>query len=198
MQNSQDMCVQSLDQEDPQGEGMGTQVSILAWKFCGQRSLEGCSPWGHESDTTKQLSMHVYMYTYSMYIRKLAMLQHYLKKGTEIYHLKIFLLLFNQFRDTVDELKLSNKHLGKYFYFLEIISLIQFLLTVVFSLKIISQHIFYTILQRIGIHSMKSHRSSSKVNISTWLFGQNIYFLNSNFLIYKMRIIIVPFQSSLS
>ena len=74
MQNSQDMCVQSLDQEDPQGEGMGTQFSILAWKFCGQRSLEGCSPWGHESDTTKQLSMHVYMYTYSMYIRKLAML----------------------------------------------------------------------------------------------------------------------------
>ena len=32
---------------------------FLPGKFYGQRSLVGCSPWGHKvSDTTEQLSMH--------------------------------------------------------------------------------------------------------------------------------------------
>ena len=38
---------------------MATRSSILAWKFHGQRSLTGYSPWGHkESDMTEQLSAH--------------------------------------------------------------------------------------------------------------------------------------------
>ena len=36
---------------------MATHSSILAWKFHGQGSLTGFSPWGHkESDMTEQLS----------------------------------------------------------------------------------------------------------------------------------------------
>ena len=36
------------------GEGNTTHFSILAWKFHGQRSLVGYSPWGHkESDTAE-------------------------------------------------------------------------------------------------------------------------------------------------
>ena len=50
----QESLVQSLRWEDPLEEGMATHSSILAWK---QKSLEGCSPWGHkESDTTERLS----------------------------------------------------------------------------------------------------------------------------------------------
>ena len=39
--------VQSLDGEDPPGEGTGTTVS-LPGESHGQRSLVGYSPWGHE------------------------------------------------------------------------------------------------------------------------------------------------------
>ena len=44
--------------EDSLEEGMATHSSILAWRNPhGQRSLAGCSPWGHEeSDTTERLS----------------------------------------------------------------------------------------------------------------------------------------------
>ena len=35
---------------------MAPHSSILAWEIHGQRSLVGCSPWGHkESDMTKRL-----------------------------------------------------------------------------------------------------------------------------------------------
>ena len=45
--------VQSPSQEDPLEEDMATHSRILAWKFHGQRSLEGYSPWGgKESDAT--------------------------------------------------------------------------------------------------------------------------------------------------
>ena len=38
---------------------LATQSSILAFKFHGQRSLVGCSPWGRkESDTTERLHFH--------------------------------------------------------------------------------------------------------------------------------------------
>ena len=41
-----------------QGEGNGNLV-LLPGKSHGQRSLVGCSPWGHEeSDTTEQLHFH--------------------------------------------------------------------------------------------------------------------------------------------
>ena len=54
MQETQEMWVLSLGQEDP----LAIHSTILPEKFHGQRSL-GYSPWGwKESDTTEQLSMH--------------------------------------------------------------------------------------------------------------------------------------------
>ena len=54
MQEEQETQVQSLRWEDPLEEEMATHFSILAWKFHGQRSLAGYSPWGHkELDTTE-------------------------------------------------------------------------------------------------------------------------------------------------
>ena len=48
------MQVQSLGQDDPLEEGMTTHSSILAGESHGQRSLAGCSAWGHkELDTTE-------------------------------------------------------------------------------------------------------------------------------------------------
>ena len=50
----QETRVQSLGWEDPLEKEMATHSSILAWKNHGQRSLVGCSPWGHkESGTTE-------------------------------------------------------------------------------------------------------------------------------------------------
>ena len=52
----QETWVRSLGREDPLEKEMATHSSTLAWKFLGQRSLVGYSPWGHkESDTTEQL-----------------------------------------------------------------------------------------------------------------------------------------------
>ena len=49
--------VQSLGWENPMEEGMETHSVLLPGKFCGQRSLGSCSPWGHkESDTTDRLT----------------------------------------------------------------------------------------------------------------------------------------------
>ena len=42
----QETWVRSLSQEDPLEREMATHSSILAWEFCGQRSLAGYSPWG--------------------------------------------------------------------------------------------------------------------------------------------------------
>ena len=59
MQETQEMGVQSLGQEDPLEEGMATHSSILPGESHGQRSLAGYSPWGHkESDTTERLSTY--------------------------------------------------------------------------------------------------------------------------------------------
>ena len=44
----QEMQVQSLSLEGPLENEMATHSSILAWKSHGQRSLVGCSPWGHK------------------------------------------------------------------------------------------------------------------------------------------------------
>ena len=54
----QEMEVQSLGQEDPLKKEMATHSSILAWKFHGQKSLAGYTPWGHiDPDATEQLSL---------------------------------------------------------------------------------------------------------------------------------------------
>ena len=48
------MQVQSLGREDPLEKGMATHPVFLPGESQGQRSLAGCSPWGHtESDTTE-------------------------------------------------------------------------------------------------------------------------------------------------
>ena len=49
--------VRTLGWEDPLEKGMATHSTILAWRIHGQRSLAGCSPWGHkELYTTEQLT----------------------------------------------------------------------------------------------------------------------------------------------
>ena len=47
----QQTWVQSLGQKDLLEEGIATHSSILAWKFHGQRSLVGYSPWVTENQT---------------------------------------------------------------------------------------------------------------------------------------------------
>ena len=51
----QEAWVPSLGGEDPLVKGLATHSSILAWRLPnGQRSLVGCSLWGHkELDTTE-------------------------------------------------------------------------------------------------------------------------------------------------
>ena len=49
----QEIQGRSPGQEDPLEEGKATVSSILPGESHGERSLVGCSPWGHkESDTT--------------------------------------------------------------------------------------------------------------------------------------------------
>ena len=53
MQETQEMQVQTLGQEDPLEEKIATHSTILAWKFHEQMSLAGYGPWGRkEADTT--------------------------------------------------------------------------------------------------------------------------------------------------
>ena len=47
MQETQEMWVQSLGQEDPLEEEMATHSSGLVGKSHGQRNLAGYSLWGH-------------------------------------------------------------------------------------------------------------------------------------------------------
>ena len=64
MQKTQEMQVQSLALEDGLEEGMATHPSILVWKSHGQRSLAGCSLWGHKEWTRlEQLSMAQHSYS---------------------------------------------------------------------------------------------------------------------------------------
>ena len=52
MQETQEIWVQSLGQEDPLEEEMATHSSIFPGQSHGQRILVGYSPWGRkESDT---------------------------------------------------------------------------------------------------------------------------------------------------
>ena len=61
----QETRVQSLSWEDPLEEEMATHSSILAWEIPQTDESGTLSPWSHkESDTTKRLSMHTYLFTY--------------------------------------------------------------------------------------------------------------------------------------
>ena len=57
MQETQEMWVQSLGQEDPQEQEMATHSSILACKIPWTEEPGGLSPWGHkESDMIECLT----------------------------------------------------------------------------------------------------------------------------------------------
>ena len=57
MQETQEIPVQSLGQEDPMRRAWQPTPVFLPEQSHGQRSLEGYRPWGHkESDTIEQLS----------------------------------------------------------------------------------------------------------------------------------------------
>ena len=48
MQETWEMWVQPLDQEDPLEKEMATPLSIPAWEIPWTEELVGYSPWGHE------------------------------------------------------------------------------------------------------------------------------------------------------
>ena len=57
MQETQEMWVRSLSQEDALEKGMATHSSILAWVR--QRNLAGYSPWDRtDLDTTEETNTH--------------------------------------------------------------------------------------------------------------------------------------------
>ena len=66
MQETQEIQVQTLDQEDPLEEEMATHFSILR-KFHGQRLLEGYSPWDHKELDRNE---HTHMLRHSSIIRR--------------------------------------------------------------------------------------------------------------------------------
>ena len=54
----QETQVQSLGREDTLWKEVATRSNILAGELRGQKSLAGCSPWGHkEPDTPEQLTL---------------------------------------------------------------------------------------------------------------------------------------------
>ena len=56
MQETQEMQVQFLGQEDPLEEGMATHSSIFAWRIPWTEEPEDYSPWGHrESGMTEMM-----------------------------------------------------------------------------------------------------------------------------------------------
>ena len=55
--------VWSLGQKDPPEKGVITHSSVLAWRYYGQRSLPGYSPWGPQNlDVTEQLTLSVSLF----------------------------------------------------------------------------------------------------------------------------------------
>ena len=52
---------QSLGLEDLLEEGMATHSSILPGESPGQRSWEGCSPWGHRESNMNDATAHTHI-----------------------------------------------------------------------------------------------------------------------------------------
>ena len=63
--------------ENPLEEEVATHFSILAGNFHGQRSLEGCSPWGHNQTYSMHSSRIVHRSSHSIFqsIAKLCFLK---------------------------------------------------------------------------------------------------------------------------
>jgi len=65
MQETQEMQVCSLGQEDSLEKEIAPHSIILAWRIPWTKSLAGYSPWDHkELYTTKRLSTHTYTHTH--------------------------------------------------------------------------------------------------------------------------------------
>ena len=62
VQESQEMRVESLGQEEPPEEVMPTHSSILAWEIPWTRSLAGYSPRGHKELYTTEATEHAHTY----------------------------------------------------------------------------------------------------------------------------------------
>ena len=62
MQETQEIWVQSLGQEDPWKRKWQPTPIFLPGKSHGQRSLEGYSPWATESDTAEHKNSYMYVY----------------------------------------------------------------------------------------------------------------------------------------
>ena len=60
MQETEEMWVQSLGQEDLLEKEMATHSSVLPGKSHGQRSLEGYSSWGHKEPDTTEVTKHTH------------------------------------------------------------------------------------------------------------------------------------------
>ena len=58
MQETQEMQVRSLGQEDPLEKGMATHSNILAWIIPWTEELVGHSPWGCKKSDTTETSKH--------------------------------------------------------------------------------------------------------------------------------------------
>ena len=70
MQETQEMQIWSLIQEDPLEEEMATHSTILAWKIPQTEELGGLQSTGcKESDTTEQLHFHFHFLISQKYFR---------------------------------------------------------------------------------------------------------------------------------
>ena len=58
---TQETQVQSLGWEDPQSRKWQPSTVFLRVKFHGQKSLEGCSPWGHRVERDRAY-VHICIY----------------------------------------------------------------------------------------------------------------------------------------
>ena len=66
------MRLQFMGGEDPLEKEVTNHSSILAWKIDGQKSLVGCSPWGHKEkymtgcvSMCKHTHTHVHTHTHT-------------------------------------------------------------------------------------------------------------------------------------
>ena len=66
----QETWVRSLGQKEPLEKGMATHSSILAWRISWIKEPGGLQSMAHkESDTIKQLSMHVFLQNWDIHVK---------------------------------------------------------------------------------------------------------------------------------
>ena len=60
VQETQEMRVQSLGQEDPLEESLATNSSVLAWEIPWTEEPGGLSPQGHKESDTTEATLHTH------------------------------------------------------------------------------------------------------------------------------------------